>query len=67
MEHGTIDATLLDIMLRANREGHVTIVLVTHDPGVARYASRVIRMKDGKILGEETAAELAAAAALISG
>lgn len=68
---GNLDSStgseILDIMLRANREGSVTIVLVTHDPGVARYASRVIRMKDGKILGEETAAELAAAAALISG
>jgi putative ABC transport system ATP-binding protein len=68
---GNLDSStgseILDIMLRANREGNVTVVLVTHDPGVARYASRVIRMKDGRVLGEESAAELAAAAAAISG
>lgn len=68
---GNLDSStgseILDIMLRANREGNVTVVLVTHDPGVARYASRVIRMKDGRVIGEESVAELAAAAALISG
>ena len=31
-----------------NQRGH-TVVLITHDPTVAQQASRVIRMRDGKI------------------
>ncbi len=31
----------------------ITVVLVTHDPKVAAYAHRTIRMVDGKIVGDE--------------
>ncbi len=30
-----------------------TIVVVTHDEGVAKYADRMIRLKDGRIIGDE--------------
>ena len=32
-----------------NREG-ITIVMVTHEPDIARFAKRAIMMKDGQIL-----------------
>ncbi|MCX6820444.1 MAG: ABC transporter ATP-binding protein [Candidatus Aenigmarchaeota archaeon] len=32
------------------KEHHVTVVMVTHDPHLARRAERVITMKDGKIM-----------------
>ncbi|MCB0027319.1 MAG: ABC transporter ATP-binding protein, partial [Anaerolineales bacterium] len=35
-----------------NREG-MTIVFVTHDPRMARFAGRVIHMQDGRVLREE--------------
>ncbi len=35
-----------------NRDG-LTIVLVTHDPGVAAHAGRILHMRDGRILTED--------------
>ena len=36
-------------VLGRNEEEGITIILVTHDPGVAEHAKRVIRMRDGRI------------------
>jgi ABC-type lipoprotein export system ATPase subunit len=41
---------ILDLLTRLQSEKNVTLVLVTHDAEVARRASRVIRMSDGRIL-----------------
>ncbi len=30
-----------------------TVVIVTHDPGVASYADRMIQLKDGRIIGDD--------------
>ena len=45
-------AEILDFMRRAVREFAQTIVMVTHDPGAASYADRVVFVGDGKIVGE---------------
>ena len=45
-------AEILDFMRRAVREFGQTIVMVTHDPGAASYADRVVYVGDGKIVGE---------------
>ncbi len=42
-------ARVLDLLEAARRERGLTIVLVTHDPGVAARADRVVRLKDGKV------------------
>jgi putative ABC transport system ATP-binding protein len=34
----------------------ITVVYVTHEPDVAGWAERVVRMKDGSILADERAA-----------
>ncbi|MDG1695673.1 MAG: ABC transporter ATP-binding protein [Ilumatobacter sp.] len=45
-------AEILDFMRRAVREFSQTIVMVTHDPGAASYADRVVFVGDGKIVGD---------------
>ena len=43
---------VLDILRRLYREG-TTVILITHDNGIAATAPRVIRISDGKILSDE--------------
>ena len=42
-------ASIMDILYRLNREDGVTIVMVTHDPILTKYCSRVIHVIDGVI------------------
>lgn len=44
--------TVLEILQDLHREGH-TIIMVTHDPNIAATASRVIEIKDGRIIKDE--------------
>ncbi|MCB9420179.1 MAG: ATP-binding cassette domain-containing protein [Ardenticatenaceae bacterium] len=36
-----------------NKKQHITLVVVTHDPDVAAYADRVVRLRDGQIAAIE--------------
>ena len=45
-------AEVLDLLRRCVREFGQTIVMVTHDPGAASYADRVVFLADGHIAGE---------------
>ena len=44
---------LLDMMERLNRELAITFLFSTHDPAVMRRARRLIRLKDGRLTGDE--------------
>jgi putative ABC transport system ATP-binding protein len=35
------------------REGHHTVLLVTHNSAIARMADRVVRLRSGRIAGSE--------------
>ena len=57
---------LLALLQSLNRGG-LTIVLVTHEPDIAAYASRVLSFRDGRLRADErVAAPLDAATALAS-
>jgi len=43
---------ILAMFQQLNQAEGITIVLVTHDPGVAHHAHRIIRIKDGLLDGE---------------
>ena len=43
---------ILDILVRLNREEHLTVVVVTHSPEIAARTDRVISMLDGRIVDD---------------
>ncbi len=43
---------IMDVFSRLNREG-VTIVLVTHERGIAEYAGRILHFRDGRLQRDE--------------
>ena len=43
---------ILELMVGLRREQNLTLILVTHDPGIARQAARIISMKDGYIVSD---------------
>jgi len=43
---------VLEFLKKLNREG-TTIVLITHDNGIAEQIRRVVRIHDGKIISDE--------------
>jgi len=46
-------AEIMDIFARLNRERGIIVVFVTHDPEIAAYTSRVIRLRDGLVVSDE--------------
>ncbi len=43
---------IMAILATLNREEGITIILVTHEPEIAAYASREVVMKDGQVLSD---------------
>ncbi|HMB82256.1 MAG TPA: ABC transporter ATP-binding protein [Vicinamibacterales bacterium] len=44
---------VMDIFQRLKDERGITIVLITHEPQVAEYGSRIIAFKDGQIMSDQ--------------
>jgi len=56
---------ILALLQKLNREG-LTIVLVTHEPAIAVYASRVLVFRDGRLMSDERQAAPQDAAATLA-
>jgi putative ABC transport system ATP-binding protein len=49
-------AEIMALFQRLNAEG-ITVILVTHDEHVAAHARRILRFRDGKLVGDEAVAQ----------
>ncbi len=45
--------TILELMKELNEKENTTFVFSTHDPDVIKYASRVVRIRDGLVIDQE--------------
>jgi putative ABC transport system ATP-binding protein len=46
-------AEILQLLQSLNRERGITVLMVTHDPGIAAQAPRQLVFRDGRIVGDE--------------
>jgi putative ABC transport system ATP-binding protein len=44
---------IMNLLIELNQKHGLTIVLVTHDQGVGNMCNRIVRMRDGEIVGED--------------
>ncbi|MFO0973931.1 MAG: ABC transporter ATP-binding protein [Phycisphaerae bacterium] len=44
---------IMQFVRRLNEDEGLTIILVTHDPGVASFAERIIALRDGEIIADQ--------------
>ena len=44
---------IMELFVRLNRESHITVILVTHEPDIAAFSKRIIRFLDGHIVSDE--------------
>ena len=47
---------IMELLKTANEKYHQTIIMVTHDKELAKYAKRIITIEDGKIVNDEEGA-----------
>jgi putative ABC transport system ATP-binding protein len=52
----TTGATIMDLMVEMNESFESTLIFSSHDPAVARYARRIVRLADGRIDSDGAAA-----------
>lgn len=67
---GNLDSENSEIVLQMfrelNRKYGQTIIMITHNPEAAAVCSRIIRMRDGRVEGEETGLAVVSSAAATS-
>jgi putative ABC transport system ATP-binding protein len=67
---GELDTTnakiVVDYLVKISRDLGKTVIMVTHDPNVARHADRILRIEDGTIKASLTPAQILESATAIS-
>jgi ABC-type lipoprotein export system ATPase subunit/bifunctional DNA-binding transcriptional regulator/antitoxin component of YhaV-PrlF toxin-antitoxin module len=44
--------TIYDLLRKLNKQLRLTMIIVSHDPGIARHVDRVVAVRDGKLASE---------------
>jgi putative ABC transport system ATP-binding protein len=44
---------IMELFVRLNTESSITVILVTHEPDIARYSRRTIKFLDGRVVSDE--------------
>lgn len=44
---------VIDVIQKLNLEKNITVIMVTHEPHIARYCQRIVRVRDGRIQDDE--------------
>jgi putative ABC transport system ATP-binding protein len=44
---------IMELFVKLNRESHITVILVTHEPDIAAFSKRIVRFSDGHIVSDE--------------
>ncbi|MDO8585614.1 MAG: hypothetical protein Q7T82_01105 [Armatimonadota bacterium] len=57
---------ILGILQELNDDG-ITVIMVTHEPDVARHAKRIVRVRDGIVVDDERVANPTRAADILRG
>jgi len=66
-ELDTLNAKIVvDFLAKVNQDLGKTIIMVTHDPSIARVANRILRIEDGMIKASLTPTQLMETATAIS-
>ena len=55
LDHAT-GSSIMELMVEMNEREGATLVFSTHDPTVSRYAKRIVKMLDGRIAEDGSAA-----------
>ena len=54
---GNLDSTtsskVMEVLVKACEAEDITVIMVTHDENLAKYATRVVRLDSGKIISDE--------------
>ena len=55
----------MEIFQRLNQEKKLTVIVVTHEPDVAKYAERIVHVRDGRISSDEPVPERSVASEVL--
>jgi putative ABC transport system ATP-binding protein len=44
---------IMSMLSKLHTEHNITLLMITHDPNIARYCQRIIHIEDGQVLSEE--------------
>lgn len=58
---------IMDIFQKLNEEKGITVIMVTHEPDISKYAKRIIHVRDGKLRSDEIVADRLFASDVLSG